>query len=73
MHEKRLSGRIQEIEKNDSIFEKNYADTLIYKQTYRKTTDDVRKDTALWRYEIAHAKAKQAKQAIDTVFYSSIT
>ncbi len=73
MHEKRLSGRIQEIEKNDSIFEKNYADTLIYKQTYRKTTDNVRKDTALWRYEIAHANAKQAKQAIDSVFYASIT
>ena len=73
MHEKRLSGRIQEIEKHDSIFEKNYADSLIYKQTYRKTTDNVRKDIALWRYEIAHANAKQAKQAIDSVFYASIT
>jgi hypothetical protein len=73
MHEKRLSGRIREIEQNDGIFEKNYADSLIYKQTYRRTTDSVRKDTALWRYEIAHAKAKQAKQAIDSVFYASIT
>ena len=36
MHEKRLSGRIREIEKHDSIFEKNYADSLIYKQTNQK-------------------------------------
>lgn len=73
MHEKHQTARIQEVERNDRIFEKNYTDSLIYKNTYKKTSDNVIKDTALWRYELAHAKAKHAKQIIDHAFYRSIT
>lgn len=73
LHEKNQTVRIQEVERNDRIFEKNYVDSLVYKNTYKKTTDNVIKDTALWRYEIAHAKAKHAKQIIDGTFYASIT
>jgi hypothetical protein len=73
MHEKHQTARIQDIERNDRIFEKNYTDSLIYKNTYKKAADTVIKDTALWRYELAHAKAKHAKQIIDGAFYRSIT
>ena len=73
LHEKHQTARMQEVERNDRIFEKNYMDSLVYKNTYKKTADNVIKDTALWRYEIAHAKAKHAKQIIDGTFYASIT
>ena len=73
LHEKHQTARIQEVERNDRIFEKNYMDSLIYKNTYKRTADLVIKDTALWRYELAHAKAKHAKQIIDSAFYTSIT
>ena len=72
MHEKKMSGRIQEVELNDQVFEKNYIDSLVYKNTYKRTADVATRDTALWRYEIAHAKAKQAKQIIDRLFYGSL-
>lgn len=73
LHEKHQSSRIKEIEYNDRIFEKNYTDSLVYKHTYKRTVDTMTRDTALWRYEISHAKAKHAKQLIDRLFYTSIT
>ena len=73
LHEKRQSSRITDIELNDKIFEKNYMDSLVYKHTYKITRDEQTRDTALWRYEIAHAKAKHAKQIIDGMFYASVT
>jgi hypothetical protein len=73
LHEKHQSRRISEIEFQDKIFEKNYVDSLIFKHTYKKTQDNMTRDTALWRFEIAHAKAKHAKEVIDRLFYSSLT
>jgi hypothetical protein len=73
LHEKRQSLKIYEIELQDKVFEKNYVDSLVYKHTYKKTQDNMTRDTALWRFEIAHAKAKHAKEIIDRLFYSSLT
>lgn len=73
LHQKRQLHRIDDVLRNDQIFEKNYVDSLYYKNTYKKSSDEQVKDTAQWRYEIAHAKAKHCKQAIDAMFYSSIT
>ena len=73
LHEKHQLQRIKEIEQNDKIFEKNYIDSLVYKHTYKVTKDAQTRDNALWRYEIAHAKAKHAKQIIDGMFYASVT
>lgn len=72
LHEKRQAHRIDEIFRNDHIFQKNYIDSLYYKNTMKKTNDPQAKDTALWRYEIAHDKAKRSKRIIDGIFYSSI-
>jgi hypothetical protein len=73
LHEKRQTSRIVDIEFNDKIFEKNYMDSLVYKHTYKVTRDEQTRDNALWRFEIAHAKAKHAKQIIDGMFYTSVT
>jgi len=72
LHEKRQSHRIDDVLRLDHKFEKNYVDSLYYKNTYKKTQDNQVKDTSLWRYEISHAKAKHSKQLIDGIFYSSI-
>jgi hypothetical protein len=56
--------------KKDYEFEKNYIDSIYYKNTFKKTNSQVLKDTVIWRYEIAHSKAKQAKHSIDKEFYS---
>ncbi len=45
---------------------------MYFKHTYKITTDEARKDTALWRYEIVSEKAKLAKQKIDNTFYRLI-
>lgn len=71
-HEKRKGIHVDEIVSNDKIFQKNYTDSLFYKRTYNKTKDPISKDNALWRYEVAHAEAKQAKRRIDDIFYASI-
>lgn len=72
LHEKGQYQRVDEILEDDRIFEKNYTDSLFYKNTVKISNDNVSKDTALWRYEIVHHKAKEAKGRIDRHFYSSI-
>lgn len=72
LHEKHQEHKIDELLKSDKIFEKNYVDSLYYRNTFKKTKDLLTRDNALWRYEIAHDKAKQSKQLIDRIFYSSI-
>jgi hypothetical protein len=71
-HEKRHARTVDELLSCDRVFEKNYIDSLFYKKTIKSSTDDVSKDTALWRYEIVHSKAKHAKDRIDGIFYMSI-
>lgn len=71
-HDKNKYNVILDIKKEDSIFERNYLDSLFFKNTYNTSTDYDKKDTALWRLEIVHEKAALAKKKIDRIFYSSI-
>lgn len=71
-HEKNLSARVKEIEDEDKKFKKNYIDSVFYKNTYKVTSDAVKKDTALWRYEIVYNRAKESKTRIDQIFYGSL-
>jgi len=73
LHEKNQVARLDEIEYNDRVFEKNYIDSLVFRHTYKTTKDVQTRDNALWRYEIAHGKAKHCKQVIDSIFYASVT
>jgi hypothetical protein len=72
LHEKRNVNAIDEIKNADKNFEINYTDSVYFKHTYKNTDDSVKKDTALWRYEIVSEKAKLAKQKIDNTFYRLI-
>lgn len=71
-HDKNNQRLISEIIEEDKIFERNYLDSLFFKNTYKVTQDLDKKDTALWRLEIVHEKAVLAKKKIDHIFYSSI-
>lgn len=72
LHEKKKLSRLEEIKSNDAIFKKNYIDSQFYRKTVQNTDNDVTRDNAQWRFEIVQANAKQAKDRIDALFYSSI-
>jgi hypothetical protein len=71
-HEAGAYSKIKEIKKYDSIFEKNYLDSVVFKHTINHSSNEIVKDTALCRFELVQAKAKRAKQKIDNMFYSSL-
>lgn len=73
LDEKRLTMKVDEVLRTDRYFAKHYIDSLHYKNTIKITKDVERQDIAQWRYELAHARAKHAKELIDRVFYSSLT
>lgn len=68
LHENEKLLSLEQLLKNDAVFEKNYIDSVHYKKTYNITQDSVRKDTAEWRWEISLLKAKIAKAKIDRLF-----
>lgn len=70
LYDQQKIHKIDSIIKQDLEFQKNYIDSLYYKNTYKKTKSAVLKDTAIWRYELSHNRAKKAKQSIDKEFYS---
>lgn len=72
LHEKGKIRTVEEIITNDAIFKKNYIDSQFYRKTILKSADQISRDNAQWRFEIVQANAKQAKDRIDSIFYSSI-
>lgn len=71
-HERHNTASLREMLEEDQKFKKNYIDSVFYKNTFKKTTDETKKDTALWRYEIVYQRAKNSKANIDRLFYRSI-
>lgn len=71
-HDKSRYNTILEIQHEDAEFERNYLDSLFFKNTYKTSQDWDKKDTALWRLEIVHEKATSAKKKIDSIFYSNL-
>jgi len=72
-HDSYKSHRIQQIEKEDAIFQKNYLDSIFYKNTIEKTKDPVTRDTASWRLDLVKTKIKSSKSLINNIFYSTLT
>lgn len=72
LHEKGKIRSLEEVKTNDAVFKKNYIDSQFYRKTIQRTDNDVTRDNAQWRFEIVQANAKQAKDRIDALFYSSI-
>jgi hypothetical protein len=73
LHDAGKSSIMNRIEQEDARFQKNYLDSLFYKNTMKVSKDVSRKDTALWRFEIVNQEVKGAKSQIDAIFYSSLT
>lgn len=72
LHDQHKTSRLQEVERQDALFQKNYLDSVFYKNTMSVSKDDVKKDVALWRYELVKEQVKGAKAQIDRIFYSSL-
>jgi hypothetical protein len=72
LHEKQRAREISEVIFEDKLFETNYTDSLYFKNIFKITQDEAKRDTALWRYEIVTSKAKTAKAKIDRTFYRLI-
>jgi hypothetical protein len=72
LHEKRLAAKLAEVIYQDTIFKKHYIDSLFYKRTAQISQNEITKDNATWRYEIANAEAQAAKKKIDNIFYALI-
>lgn len=71
-HDRFRFSTVDDVKNADAIFERNYLDSIFFKNTIKISKDYDRKDTALWRYEIVHSKARDAKEKIDRIFYSSL-
>jgi hypothetical protein len=68
LHEKHRSKSLGDLAYDDRDFQKNYVDSIHYRNTYRRSNDPVIKDTVQWRWEIAYGNARRAKTKIDQVF-----
>lgn len=73
LHDKGRPSTTDRIINEDAKFQKNYLDSLFYKNTIKVSKDAVRKDIARWRFEIVNQEVKSAKSQIDAIFYSSLT
>jgi len=60
--------KYDEIKMLDELYFKHFSDAQIFRNNYEKTKDVVRKDTSLWRWEIASSRARYAKHQIVTKF-----
>lgn len=58
------------IVETDRRIEKNYNDSLFYKNTMDKTTDDVRYEIAEMRYDISVARTSEYKESLDAYIFS---
>lgn len=59
---------ILEVRSLDSGYWRNHMDSVIFKDLYSRTTDSVKKDTFLWRWEITKCRADYYKQKITSAF-----
>jgi hypothetical protein len=72
LHDQKKITSVDKVQSADTRFQKNYNDSVFYKNTMKVSKDLVTKDTALWRYEMVKAEVKSAKDEIDAIFYSSL-
>tara|TARA_B110000240_G_scaffold192176_1_gene235920 strand:- start:467 stop:886 length:420 start_codon:yes stop_codon:yes gene_type:complete len=66
-HNKDHSIRIMDI---DKVIEKNYMDSVYFKNSYNKTKDIFKKDVLETRLDIAQANTEHARALLDNYIYS---
>jgi len=67
LHKGRDTRRVLDL---DKTIEKHYNDCVFYKNTIRKTKDEIRKEITTIRYEIAKTKTSDAKKRLDSFIFS---
>lgn len=67
-HENTRIQQLIEIKEMDRQYSANETDATYFRYFYNKTTDPVRRDTFLWRYEITTEKTKFYKDKISSSF-----
>jgi hypothetical protein len=61
---------VEDIKRLDEVIGKQFTDAMFYKHTMKITKDDVKREIAEMRYEIAAETTKDAKDKLDTFIYS---
>lgn len=67
-HKNTRIQQLIEIKEMDRQYAANETDAAYFRYFYKKTTDLVRRDTFLWRYEITNEKTKFYKDKISSSF-----
>ena len=69
MAKSREEADIKRIKELDHTISKNYTDALFYKHTMKVTKDDIKREVAEMRYDIAAETLWHAKGKLDTFIY----
>ena len=64
------SSAINKIKELDNRISKHFTDAMFYKHTIKITKDNIKREIAEMRYEIAAETTKDAKDKLDTFIYS---
>jgi hypothetical protein len=67
-YEKNNINKLNEIKRLDQLYQQNLNDSIIFKHRFKTSKDAVRRDIALWRWELTHARAKDTKNKIANMF-----
>ena len=60
---------INKIKQLDDTISKNYTDAIFYKHTIKVTKDEIKREVAEMRYQIAAETTRNAKDKLDTFIY----
>ena len=66
----RENSAINRIKELDNRISKHFTDAMFYKHTIKITKDNIKREIAEMRYEIAAETTKDAKDKLDTFIYS---
>ena len=67
---KNRTEAVDKIKRLDFTISKNYTDAIFYRHTIKVTKDDIKREIAEMRYEIAASATQDAKDKLDTFIYS---
>lgn len=67
-YEKNNINKINEIKRLDQLYQQSLNDSVIFKHRFKTSKDAVRRDIALWRWEVTDARAKDTKNKIAHMF-----
>lgn len=67
-YEKNNINKLNEVKRLDQLYQHSLNDAIIFKHRFKTSKDAVRRDIALWRWEITNSRAKDTKSKIAYMF-----